>query len=431
MKNCTIKLCKIKFIICILIVFMFCFFVSCSEVESTRDEIRSPVDSKSVLGRNYEDVKLQFESAGFANVSLREIYVDEKEIDKKNGSVESIYVDGLSDFRVGRWFDRNADIIISYYKIDINTKTDATEAETTNSFDYKGLLFTIPEYYSQISNEVDERISFVDSNNDDFSSVLTFFQVDNYIPDDTFLESKYAIMDLVLDNIDEDAEATSIQAIELLSYKCLKIEFLTFYEDNLYDGEMYIINHLDNKKITVVSCVNNDNTKYIKNFESMVENMKLYDSSLEEKPQLSYYNYSQDPYANKFITHYNFYSDYDITEEMVEYSNKAVSNTTIVIEGMTVIISEMDGSPSYKVLFESDYNQSNTDLFFEMTKQCIKSTYPILSEDNIQSDIVNELKDYSDSKKIISDYYINDIKHTFSYERNNGVYSIRWGYQSW
>lgn len=78
-------------------------------------DVRTPLKAKDCEDKDYEDVKRQFEEAGFTNITL------EKDEDLKiavlhdDGDVESVTVDGDKKFDKGDKYSPDAEVVITYH----------------------------------------------------------------------------------------------------------------------------------------------------------------------------------------------------------------------------------------------------------------------------------------------------------------------------
>lgn len=117
---------------------------SCSK-ETHEGEAQAPLESSSASGKNYEDVVKRFETAGFKAVSTRKIPDLITGWLTKDGEVESVSINGDTDYSTSDWFAQDVSVVVAYHtfpskddKADNTTSDDnlekseeKTTAETT------------------------------------------------------------------------------------------------------------------------------------------------------------------------------------------------------------------------------------------------------------------------------------------------------------
>lgn len=75
-----------------------------SLLRKNNDEIRLSISSDDLVGESYTDVKLILENNGFENIKLEEDDDLIFGIINKEGAVESVTINGYSEFEEGEWF---------------------------------------------------------------------------------------------------------------------------------------------------------------------------------------------------------------------------------------------------------------------------------------------------------------------------------------
>lgn len=86
-----------------------------SDEESHDGQVQPPVSSSSAEDKNYEDVVLQFEDAGFTNVTA------ENEEDlvtgwiHDEGSVEEVSINGDTEYATSDWYEPDAKVVVRYH----------------------------------------------------------------------------------------------------------------------------------------------------------------------------------------------------------------------------------------------------------------------------------------------------------------------------
>lgn len=93
--------------------------------------VNTPYSSEDCLGKNYSTVKSDLETAGFVNISEEIIEDVELTETDKNGMIESISINGISDFSANEKFNSLAKIIITYHSYKhINAPVSSADAKT-------------------------------------------------------------------------------------------------------------------------------------------------------------------------------------------------------------------------------------------------------------------------------------------------------------
>lgn len=102
-------------------------------------------------------------------------------------------------------------------------------------------------------------------------------------------------------------------------------------------------------------------------------------------------NYSDDENANIFIEKYNeLNANGIITEDMVSCPpNSGIKLTIIEFEYLDFCISETDGSPSYRCESILEYNDKNTEGFFEEAFYIIQAVEEKIPDDDIEQILLN------------------------------------------
>jgi len=95
----------------------FCFYMAGKEDRDhkAKNEIQVSVSSDDLEGKQYEDVVLMLEAAGFSDISL----IKDEDlifgIFNDDGEVASVSINGDDDFEAEDWFPQNATIKITYH----------------------------------------------------------------------------------------------------------------------------------------------------------------------------------------------------------------------------------------------------------------------------------------------------------------------------
>lgn len=117
-------------------------------------QVESPVSSKDTTALNFEDAVAAFNDAGFTNVTTSEIKdLDEDEV-SRIGLVNSISIDGKTEFEKGQTFNETAPIMITYHalKKPEDTEPTPTTLNITNSPELNNALETADPYDDSVIN---------------------------------------------------------------------------------------------------------------------------------------------------------------------------------------------------------------------------------------------------------------------------------------
>ena len=203
-----------------------------------KTSVNTPYAATECSQRKYEEVKKDFESVGFTNISGDVVYDLEKENSEKAGKVESVSINGISDFGANKEFKANSKIIIryhSYKKIKI-----PFSSETVKTTKIEDVLKEL------------ENAGFININAEEK------FDID---PDVDKSEFKNSISIDGVDTFEKDTEFPIDATINVINHKpyskySVKIE-IDFIPNILFDkynvefefnGEKYNINHGEDKK---------------------------------------------------------------------------------------------------------------------------------------------------------------------------------------
>lgn len=122
-----------KKIVVILVSVMLCVGLVACESSDHTGQAKTPSGSSVQKGRNYEEVKADFESSGFTNIKLEKIEDIITGWLTDDGEVEEVLVGGDSDYSADTWVDAGTEVIIKYHtfkEVTEEKKNDSTEDNT-------------------------------------------------------------------------------------------------------------------------------------------------------------------------------------------------------------------------------------------------------------------------------------------------------------
>ena len=101
----------------ILSIIVILFLSSCSENKDNfqSTNIKLPISSKNINKKNYKVVVNQLKDAGFTDVKTDKIEDLVTGWLKKDGEIESVTINGDTDFTEGQEFPKNAKITVIYH----------------------------------------------------------------------------------------------------------------------------------------------------------------------------------------------------------------------------------------------------------------------------------------------------------------------------
>lgn len=169
-------------------------------------EITAPIDNDDIEGKNYEDIITQFETAGFTNVSTREV----EDSSKTAGEVKEISINGETDFWSYTSYPCDSKVVISYYtKQKSESKSEESKTDKKDSSKKEG--------NSSLSDTVSQEFKkTMDSYEEFFDEYVSFMKKYEENPSDlglladyaTFM-SKYTDYIAKLSDIDYDSLSTA------------------------------------------------------------------------------------------------------------------------------------------------------------------------------------------------------------------------------
>ena len=102
------------------------------------DRVKVPDSAKNLKKKNYEDVVSLLTAEGFINISAEPLYDLKKGIIKKEGSIESLSIDGNADFGNDAWFAADVEVKITYHAFKEKEEDDSADQGILGTL--KGLL---------------------------------------------------------------------------------------------------------------------------------------------------------------------------------------------------------------------------------------------------------------------------------------------------
>ena len=128
------KISKLFLLILLAILFNGC---GSSKENNNPDLIKPPASSSSLHKENYKDVVTKFEKSGFTNIEVQKLEDLITGWITKDGSVESVSIDGDTNYDSSKRYSKDSKILIVYHtfksrdKDSANNSSDSSQSETT------------------------------------------------------------------------------------------------------------------------------------------------------------------------------------------------------------------------------------------------------------------------------------------------------------
>ncbi len=103
--------------------------------KSHADEVKVSNDASYYKGKHYEDVVTEMKSYGFEDVSTRKIEDLITGWLTSDGEVESVSIDGKTDFTAGKYFSQGAKVVVAYHTFPEKTETVDNARKEDNSIE--------------------------------------------------------------------------------------------------------------------------------------------------------------------------------------------------------------------------------------------------------------------------------------------------------
>ena len=114
----------VAFIVCIVLIGLL---PSSDEDEAREGEAKVPASYDSLIEMNYETVQGKFEDSGFTNIKLEPIEDLITGWLTDDGDVESVTIDGSTEFTSGDWYPNDVEVVIQYHTFPPEEEGDSTD----------------------------------------------------------------------------------------------------------------------------------------------------------------------------------------------------------------------------------------------------------------------------------------------------------------
>lgn len=135
-------------------------------------EIKVSVSAKELKKENYEDVETRLKKTGFENIKLK------KEADlvtgwlTKEGEVENVSIEGITDFEANDSFEKDAKVIITYHVFPEESSDEGKETGVSTTQSSGATQESAKEIKKKVSNKTVKEENITATNNEEFSHIL-------------------------------------------------------------------------------------------------------------------------------------------------------------------------------------------------------------------------------------------------------------------
>lgn len=227
----------VAFIVCIVLIGLL---PSSDEDEAREGEAKVPASYDSLIEMNYETVQGKFEDSGFTNIKLEPIEDLITGWLTDDGDVESVTIDGSTEFTSGDWYPNDVEVVIQYHTFppedenEDSTDEKSEEADSNNDTTSNEVVDTSDDEDS----EEEENVSL------EYRNALAKAQI--YA--ETMSMSKKAVYDQLVseygENFDEDAAQYAIDNLEGISWKENALEKAKTYSETMNMSKAAIYDQL-------------------------------------------------------------------------------------------------------------------------------------------------------------------------------------------
>lgn len=263
---------------CIIVSLFVMVLAGCSDsaasvIEPQKVKIKVDLNASELVDQNYRNVYARLVDKGFTNVTL----IPSKDlvtgVIKKNGSVESVSINGDTAFTSSTYAYADADVVIKYHQFDKKDKNGYKPKKNSNVV-LAGLGFFIPSYYGDPLDLGTEVIYTAESGEGIAKLALKSTKKD-------IAKQSFRGSDEVAEEILSDYLRTYIigkkQYITIAGQDAYQVKFIGQNEDADYNVTAYAIFNEDADEIAIISLMYNDETKYdyVPDFNKIITNAML------------------------------------------------------------------------------------------------------------------------------------------------------------
>lgn len=200
------------------------------ESENHVGEIRLEYSASHYKGENYYETIIQLQKLGFSDFRITPLNDLKAGIFAKEGAIDTIEVNGLSDFQSDTWVSEKSVVSISYHSFAKKDKNGFVTEKTSHLVIY-GLDIQLPSYL--IEDSVNDTQAIYHVKNDEETQLLIFNSDEQIIKEIERFESYYLIdssdsssSDIIEKELDILGKKNDVVYLVRLSKLCVKSETL-------------------------------------------------------------------------------------------------------------------------------------------------------------------------------------------------------------
>lgn len=192
----------------------------------------TPCNVSECVGKDFSSVKSDFQSVGFENISVNTIDDLELSESDKNGIVEAVSINGISDFEGNQEFDSSSKIVITYHSIKkVSAPISSDNAVSTEPEKLKQLFLNAGFVNVSLSEEFDLNPEETDS---EFENKVTINNSEDFL-----IINKFAL--------DSEVKIVTHRAYEIYKLK-ISVDFIP----NLIFSKYNVDFNIDGKTETLI-----------------------------------------------------------------------------------------------------------------------------------------------------------------------------------
>ena len=165
------KISKLFLLILLALIFNGC---GSSKENNNPDLIKPPASSSSLKKENYKDVVTKFEKSGFTNIEVQKLEDLITGWITKDGSVESVSIDGDTNYDSSKRYSKDSKILIVYHTFKNRDKDSGSNSSDSSQSETSMMSSEVTEDTSNSSETtVDLNEVITIDNNADFAEIMS------------------------------------------------------------------------------------------------------------------------------------------------------------------------------------------------------------------------------------------------------------------